>query len=89
MINGIGVLALGRGRAGGGKASLGFPVTIRTLDVVGVRSTGRLFSWRQSTDLALDATHLRRRHKISGEFVEFSAGCVSTLTGGDCAVIAK
>ncbi|WP_376745697.1 aconitate hydratase AcnA [Sinorhizobium psoraleae] len=89
MINGIGVLAWGVGGLEAESVFFGFPVTIRLPDVVGVRLTGRLSPGVLSTDLALDVTHLLRRHKISGEFVEFFGPGVSTLTGGDRAVIAN
>ena len=89
MINGIGVLAWGVGGLEAESVFFGFPVTLRIPDVVGVRLTGRLAPGVLSTDLALEVTHLLRRHGISGEFVEFFGEGVSTLTGGDRAVVAN
>lgn len=89
MINGIGVLGWGVGGLEAESVFFGFPVTIRLPDVVGVRLTGRLPPGVLSTDLALEVTHLLRRHNVSGEFVEFFGPGVSTLTGGDRAVIAN
>ncbi|WP_038687267.1 aconitate hydratase AcnA [Rhizobium etli] len=89
MINGIGVLAWGVGGLEAESVFFGFPVTLRLPDVVGVRLKGRLPPGVLSTDLALEVTHLLRSHKISGEFVEFFGDGVSTLTGGDRAVIAN
>jgi aconitate hydratase len=89
MINGIGVLAWGVGGLEAESVFFGMPVTIRLPDVVGVRLTGRLGPGVLSTDLALEVTHLLRTCGISGEFVEFFGEGVSTLTGGDRAVVAN
>lgn len=89
MINGIGVLAWGVGGLEAESVFFGFPVTLRLPDVVGVRLTGSLSPGVLSTDLALHVTHLLREEKISGEFVEFFGEGVTTLTGGDRAVIAN
>jgi aconitate hydratase len=89
MINGIGVLAWGVGGLEAESVLFGMPVTIRIPDVVGVRLTGKLRPGVYSTDLALDVTHLLRTHGISGEFVEFFGEGVSSLTGGDRAVVAN
>lgn len=89
MINGIGVLAWGVGGLEAESVFFGMPVTIRLPDVVGVQLTGRLGPSVQSTDLALEVTHLLRTCGISGEFVEFFGEGVSTLTAGDRAVVAN
>ncbi|WP_430442061.1 aconitate hydratase AcnA [Shinella sp.] len=89
MINGIGVLAWGVGGLEAESVLFGMPVTLRIPDVVGVHLTGRLKPGVLSTDLALEVTHLLRRHGIAGEFVEFFGAGVSTLTGGDRAVVAN
>ncbi len=89
MINGIGVLAWGVGGLEAESVLFGMPVTLRIPDVVGVRLTGRLRPGVLSTDLALEVTHLLRRHAIAGEFVEFFGAGVSSLTGGDRAVVAN
>ncbi|AOF94156.1 aconitate hydratase AcnA [Sinorhizobium sp. RAC02] len=89
MIAGIGVLAWGVGGLEAESVFFGMPVTIRLPDVVGVRLRGRLGPGVFSTDLALDVTHLLRKHGLSGEFVEFFGEGISTLTGGDRAVVAN
>ncbi|MGG7518756.1 aconitate hydratase AcnA [Allorhizobium undicola] len=89
MINGIGVLAWGVGGLEAESVFFGLPVTIRLPDVVGVRLTGKLPPGVLSTDLALEVTHVLRRHGISGEFVEFFGPGVSTLRAGDRAVVAN
>lgn len=89
MINGIGVLAWGIGGLEAESVFFGLPVTIRLPDVVGVRLTGRLGPGVLSTDLALEVTHLLRKHGISGEFIEFFGEGVPALTCGDRAVVAN
>lgn len=89
MINGIGVLAWGVGGLEAESVFFGLPVTIRLPDVVGVRLTGPLGPGVLSTDLALEVTHLLRKHGISGEFIEFFGEGVPALTCGDRAVVAN
>ncbi|WP_085026365.1 aconitate hydratase AcnA [Ensifer aridi] len=89
MINGIGVLAWGVGGLEAESVLFGMPVMLRLPDVVGVKLTGCLRPGVLATDLALAVTHLLRRHKVSGEFVEFFGPGVSTLTAGARAVIAN
>jgi len=89
MINGIGVLGWGVGGLEAESVFFGLPVTLRIPDIVGVRLKGRLPAGVLSTDLALEVTSLLRRHGISGEFVEFFGDGVSTLSGGDRAVVAN
>ena len=89
MINGIGVLAWGVGGLEAESVLFGMPVTLRIPDVVGVRLIGKLRPGVLSTDLALEVTHLLRRHGVAGDFVEFFGTGVSSLTGGDRAVIAN
>jgi len=89
MINGIGVLAWGVGGLEAESVFFGMPVTIRLPDVIGIRLTGRLGAGVLSTDLALEVTHLLRKHGIAGEFVEFFGEGVSTLSCGDRAVVAN
>ncbi|HEV7307445.1 aconitate hydratase AcnA [Ensifer sp.] len=89
MINGIGVLAWGVGGLEAESVFFGMPVMLRLPDVVGVRLRGALKPGVLSTDLALEITHLLRRHKVSGEFVEFFGDGVSGLSCGDRAVVAN
>ena len=89
MINGIGVLAWGVGGLEAESVFFGMPVMLRLPDVVGVRLRGALRPGVLSTDLALEITHLLRRHKVSGEFVEFFGDGLSGLSCGDRAVVAN
>lgn len=89
MINGIGVLAWGVGGLEAESVLFGMPVMLRLPDVVGVRLKGALRPGVFSTDLALEVTHVLRKHKISGEFVEFFGDGVGSLSCGDRAVIAN
>ena len=89
MINGIGVLAWGVGGLEAESVFFGMPVMLRLPDVVGVKLRGALGPGVLSTDLALEITHLLRKHQISGEFVEFYGDGVSRLSCGDRDVIAN
>ncbi len=89
MINGIGVLAWGVGGLEAESVFFGMPVTLRLPDVVGVHLKGALRPGVLSTDLALEVTHLLRKHQVSGEFVEFFGEGVGGLSCGDRAVIAN
>ncbi|MGE6783759.1 aconitate hydratase AcnA [Ensifer adhaerens] len=89
MINGIGVLAWGVGGLEAESVFFGMPVMLRLPDVVGVRLKGALRPGVLSTDLALEVTHLLRRHRVSGEFVEFFGDGVTGLSCGDRAVVAN
>ncbi|MCV3735148.1 aconitate hydratase AcnA (plasmid) [Rhizobium sp. TRM96647] len=89
MINGIGVLAWGVGGLEAESVFFGMPVMLRLPDVIGVHLKGTLRPGVLSTDLALEVTHLLRKHQVSGEFVEFFGEGVSGLSCGDRAVIAN
>lgn len=89
MINGIGVLAWGVGGLEAESVFFGMPVMLRLPDVIGVCLKRALRPGVLSTDLALEVTHLLRKHRISGEFVEFFGEGVSGLSCGDRAVIAN
>lgn len=89
MINGIGVLAWGVGGLEAESVFFGMPVMLRLPDVIGVRLRGALRPGVLSTDLALEITHLLRKHRVSGEFVEFFGDGVTGLSCGDRAVIAN
>jgi aconitate hydratase len=89
MINGIGVLAWGVGGLEAESVMFGMPVMLRTPDVIGVRLTGALPEGTLATDLALLVTERLRRMKLAGKFVEFFGPGVSTLSGGERAVIAN
>ncbi|QRM56983.1 aconitate hydratase AcnA [Sinorhizobium sp. BG8] len=89
MINGIGVLAWGVGGLEAESVFFGMPVMLRLPDVIGVHLRGTLRPGVLSTDLALEVTHLLRKHQVSGEFVEFFGEGVSGLSCGDRAVVAN
>lgn len=89
MINGIGVLAWGVGGLEAESVFFGMPVMLRLPDVIGVHLKGSLRPGVLSTDLALEVTHLLRKHQVSGDFVEFFGEGVSGLSCGDRAVIAN
>ena len=89
MINGIGVLAWGVGGLEAESVMFGMPVMLRIPEVVGVRLTGSLPEGTLATDLALLVTERLRRIRLAGKFVEFFGPGVSTLSGGERAVIAN
>ena len=89
MINGIGVLGWGVGGLEAQTVMFGMPTVLRVPDVVGVRLTGRLGPGVLATDLALTVTQRLRAIGVSGEFVEFFGPGVSSLSGGDRAVVAN
>ena len=89
MINGIGVLGWGVGGLEAQTVMFGMPTVLRVPDVVGVRLTGRLGPGVLATDLALTVTHRLRAIGVAGEFVEFFGPGVSSLSGGDRAVVAN
>ncbi|WP_336810690.1 aconitate hydratase AcnA [Bosea sp. MMO-172] len=89
MVNGIGVLGWGVGGPEAESVMFGIPVTMRLPDVVGVRLRNRLRDGVTATDLALAVTQRLRRHNVAGAFVEFFGPGVSTLSGGERAVIAN
>jgi len=89
MVNGIGVLGWGVGGPEAESVMFGIPVTMRLPEVVGVRLRNRLRDGATATDLALAVTHRLRRHNVAGAFVEFFGPGVSTLSGGERAVIAN
>ena len=89
MINGIGVLAWGVGGLEAESVMFGMPVMLKVPDVIGVRMTGALPHGTLATDLALTVTERLRSQRLSGKFVEFFGPGVSTLSGGERAVVAN
>ena len=89
MINGLGVLGWGVGGLEAEAVMFGMPAILRVPDVVGVRLCGRLRPGVLATDLALTVTQRLRAIGVAGEFVEFFGPGVSTLSGGDRAVVAN
>jgi aconitate hydratase len=89
MINGIGVLAWGVGGLEAESVMFGMPVMLKVPDVIGVRMTGALPQGTLATDLALTVTETLRAKRLAGKFVEFFGPGVSTLSGGERAVVAN
>ncbi|RYE33189.1 MAG: aconitate hydratase AcnA [Hyphomicrobiales bacterium] len=89
MINGIGVLGWGVGGLEAESVMFGMPVMMRIPDVVGVRLTNRLREGVSATDLALTVTQRLRARMVTGAFVEFFGPGVSSLSGGERAVVAN
>ncbi|KRE11682.1 aconitate hydratase [Bosea sp. Root483D1] len=89
MINGIGVLGWGVGGLEAESVMFGVPVMMRIPDVIGVRLTNRLREGVSATDLALTVTQRLRARNVTGAFVEFFGPGVSSLSGGERAVVAN
>ncbi|HJQ63043.1 MAG TPA: aconitate hydratase AcnA [Burkholderiales bacterium] len=89
MINALGIIGWGVGGVEGGVAALGEPVAMLIPEVVGCRLTGKPAPGVTATDIVLTITHLMRKHKVVGKFVEFIGPGVDTLTLPDRATIAN
>jgi aconitate hydratase len=89
MINGIGIVGWGVGGIEAEAGMLGQPVYFLTPDVVGVHLTGALKEGVTATDLALTVTHLLRKTKVVGKFVEFFGPGAAALPVVDRATIAN
>jgi aconitate hydratase len=89
MINGLGIVGWGVGGIEAEAGMLGQPVYFLTPDVVGVHLTGALQEGVTATDLALTVTHLLRKTKVVGKFVEFFGPGAAALPVVDRATIAN
>jgi len=89
MINALGIVGWGVGGVEGGVAALGEPVAMLIPEVVGCRLTGRPRPGVTATDIVLTLTHLMRKHKVIGKFVEFFGPGVDALALPDRATIAN
>ena len=89
MINGLGVVGWGVGGIEAEAAMLGQPVYFLTPEVVGVHLTGVLGEGLTATDLVLHITHLLRKAKVVGKFVEFYGPGANSLAVVDRATIAN
>ncbi|MBU6400700.1 MAG: aconitate hydratase AcnA [Verrucomicrobia bacterium] len=87
MINGLGIVGWGVGGIEAEAGMLGQPVYFLTPDVVGVHLTGALRDGVTATDLALTVTHLLRKAKVVGKFVEFYGPGAAALPVVDRATI--
>ena len=89
MINGLGVLGWGVGGIEAEAAMLGQPIYLRNPEVVGVELTGSLGSGVTATDLVLHLTHLLRKVKVVGKFVEYFGAGAESLSVTDRATVAN
>ncbi|HEX6007200.1 MAG TPA: aconitase family protein, partial [Burkholderiales bacterium] len=89
MINALGIVGWGVGGVEGGIAALGEPVAMLIPEVVGCRLTGHPRAGVTATDIVLTITHLMRKQKVIGKFIEFSGPGVDALALPDRATIAN
>jgi aconitate hydratase len=89
MINGLGIIGWGVGGVEGGIAALGEPVAMQIPEVIGCRVLGKPRAGVTATDIVLTLTHLMRKHKVIGKFVEFFGPGVDALSLPDRATIAN
>jgi aconitate hydratase len=89
MINGLGVLGWGVGGIEAEATMLGLPYSIPTIEVVGVRLTGKIPPSCTSTDMVLYITEFLRKVKVVGKFVEFFGPGYESLDIADRATIAN
>ena len=89
MINGLGVLGWGVGGIEAEAAMLGQPIYLLNPEVVGVELTGYLPDGVTATDLVLYLTHLLRKIKVVGKFVEYFGEGAASLGVTDRATVAN
>ena len=89
MINGLGVLGWGVGGIEAEAAMLGQPIYLLNPEVVGVELTGCLSDDVTATDLVLYLTHLLRKIKVVGKFVEYFGEGAASLGVTDRATVAN
>ncbi|WP_028399593.1 aconitate hydratase AcnA [Ectobacillus panaciterrae] len=89
MINGVGVVGWGVGGIEAEAGMLGQPSCFPAPEVIGIRLKGKLPAGTTGTDLALYVTHLLRKKKVVGKFVEFFGEGVSTLSLADRATVSN
>eukprot|EP00397_Hematodinium_sp_SG-2012_P005866 GEMP01005890.1.p1 GENE.GEMP01005890.1~~GEMP01005890.1.p1 ORF type:complete len:899 (+),score=196.01 GEMP01005890.1:116-2812(+) len=89
MIDALGVAGWGVGGIEAEAVMLGQPISMVLPEVVGFKFTGVMPDTSTATDLVLTCTHMLRKHKVVGKFVEFfGPGCAS-LSLADRATIAN
>ena len=89
MINGLSVLGWGVGGIEAEAAMLGYPVTMRIPDVVGMCLSGRLREGITATDLVLSVVEKLRQEGVVGKFVEFYGSGLGELSLADRATLAN
>ncbi|ETI69219.1 aconitate hydratase AcnA [Neobacillus vireti] len=89
MINGVGVVGWGVGGIEAEAGMLGQPSCFPAPEVIGIRLKGKLPAGSTGTNLALYITHLLRKKKVVGKFVEFFGEGVSNLSVADRATVSN
>lgn len=89
MINGLGILGWGVGGIEAEAAMMGFPVSLRSPDVIGIHLTGELREGITATDLVLTITERMREYGAVGKFIEFFGRGLDVLPLPDRATIAN
>jgi len=89
MVNGIGVLGWGVGGIEAEAAMMGFPVSLNTPEVIGVRLSGKMREGITATDLVLTITERMRAFGVVGKFIEFFGEGLDHLPLADRATIAN
>jgi aconitate hydratase len=89
MINGVGVVGWGVGGIEAEAGMLGQPSCFPAPEVIGIRLKGKLPAGSTGTDLALYVTHLLRKKKVVGKFVEFFGEGVTNLAVADRATVSN
>jgi aconitate hydratase len=89
MVNGLGVLGWGVGGIEAEAAMLGRPLSLSSLEILGVRVVGTLAPGATATDLALTLTETLRRRGVGGSFIEFFGPGLAELRVPDRATLAN
>lgn len=89
MVNSLGILGWGVGGVEATSALLGWPVSVLSPRVVGVRVEGSMTPGVLATDVALALARTLRKVGVVGAFVEFHGPGLASLTVTDRATIAN
>ncbi|ACT69560.1 aconitate hydratase 1 [Neorickettsia risticii str. Illinois] len=89
MSGGLSVLGWGVGGIEAESVVLGEPISMVIPEVIGLKLEGKLKAGLTATDLVLHITHLLRKHKVVGKFVEVFGDGVKNLSVADRATIAN
>ncbi|KYH12621.1 aconitate hydratase AcnA [Neorickettsia sp. 179522] len=89
MSGGLSVLGWGVGGIEAESVVLGEPISMVIPEVIGLKLEGKLKAGLTATDLVLHITHLLRKHKVVGKFVEVFGEGVRNLSVADRATIAN
>jgi aconitate hydratase len=89
MVNGLGVLGWGVGGIEAEAAMMGRPLSLSSLEILGVQVVGALAPGATATDLALTLTETLRRRGVVGSFIEFFGPGLAELPVPDRATLAN